>query len=636
MLTRFRTNEPATFAHVDYRPDIDGIRAMSILSVVGYHAFPDMVPGGFVGVDIFFVISGFLITRIILDQLASDSFSVVRFYQRRIRRIFPALVVVLAATYALGWVILLPPDFARLAENIVGGAGFFANLLQLRDANYFTPDAATNPLLHLWSLGIEEQFYIFWPLLLILLANLRGHFAPVIILIALLSFGANTYLIADHQTIAFYSPITRAWELLAGALLVHREGWLSRDRPLQNLRAIIGVVLIAIAIVVLDKSSKYPGWGAILPVSGAMLLIGTQHSFLNQSLLSNRIVVFVGLISYPLYLWHWPILTYVNIIKAGSPTQLELLLCVVSAFLLSWATYRFIEQPAKRRPGAAASLSVSLAGIAAVAVATVIGSGFEFRFPEAIREISSVRMDEASFRPGCFLQPTEDVSHLTESACIEQGSGPLVFIWGDSTAAALYSGLKTEQQTISFRIAQFTASSCKPILDYAPPGRPYCEQINERILRLVSQSSPEILLLHGIWNPSMDFQKLRTTIERLKTLSVGRIVILGSPPQWGKRGLPQIALNDFRFRHILVPVRIIDQLIGSEADASLAKFATEVGVEYISAWHAFCNASGCLTRVGSSGADLVASDPVHLTKKGSAFLVSSISQQLFYGRPISQ
>jgi peptidoglycan/LPS O-acetylase OafA/YrhL len=629
MLKRFQISEPATFKNLEYRADIDGIRAMSILSVVGYHAYPDMVPGGFVGVDIFFVISGFLITRIILDRLACDSFSVVSFYQRRVRRIFPALVVVLVATYAAGWVILLPSDFSRLAESMVAGAGFFANFLQLREANYFAPDAATNPLLHLWSLGIEEQFYIFWPLLLMLLAKWKRSGGIAVFFIALVSMGTNIYLVSDHQTVAFYSPITRAWELLAGALLVNRKDWLSRDLSLQNIKAVVGVVLIVIAIVVLDKSSKYPGWGAILPVAGAMLLLDARHSFLNQSLLSHRVVVFIGLISYPLYLWHWPILTYVSIIKAGTPTQLEVLLCVVSAFLLSWATYRFVERPTKGRLGAAAGLSVGLAGIAAVAAATVIGSGFEFRFPNEIRQISSVRTDEASFRPGCFLQPTEDVSHLAESACVEQGSGPLIFVWGDSTAAALYAGLKAEQQTLSFRIAQFGASSCKPILDYAPRGRPYCEEINKRILTLVSQSSPDILLLHGLWSQPTDFEKMRATIARLKTLSVGRIVILGSPPQWGKRGLPQIALNDFRFRHVLVPMRIIDQIFGAEADAELAKFATEAGVGYISAWHAFCDASGCLTRVGSSGADLVAADPVHLTKKGSVFLINSISLQLF-------
>jgi peptidoglycan/LPS O-acetylase OafA/YrhL len=635
-LTRFREAErPAASAYITYRPDIDGIRALSICAVVSYHAFPNFVPGGFVGVDVFFVISGFLITGIILNKLASDSFSILSFYQRRIRRLFPALVVVLVSTYALGWAILLPSDFTQMGENELAGAGFFANLLQLREANYFAPAAATNPLLHLWSLGIEEQFYIFWPLLLVAIARLKRSGAIVVFVLAALSMGANLYLVSNNPTIAFYSPITRAWELFAGASLVYRMGALPRDQQFPNVKAIVGVVLIAIAIFTLDKSSKYPGWGATLPVAGTMLLLSARQSFFSKSILSNPAVVFVGLISYPLYLWHWPILVYVGILKLGTPTQLENLLCVILAFLLSWATYRFIEQPIRRRPGVVATLSVSMIAIAAVAVATVLGSGFPFRFPEAIREITSVRMDATSFRSGCFLQPTEDASHLNESACIEQGSGPVVFIWGDSTSVVLYAGLKAEQQTRSFRIAQFGASSCRPIRGYSPPGRPYCEQINERIIEIIRRTPTEILLLHGVWSTPKDFEKLAETIKLLKTTPVRRIIILGSPP-WTKRGLPQMALNYFRLHHTLLPLRITDQLIGSETDAALAKFSADVGVEYISAWHAFCDANGCITRTGSSGADLVAVDSDHLTKAGSLFLIRSISQQLFAPSAVSK
>lgn len=623
-------------ASATYRPDIDGIRALSIWAVVSYHAFPDLVPGGFVGVDVFFVISGFLITGIILNKLASDSFSILNFYQRRIRRLFPALVIVLASTYALGWFILLPSDFIHLGENELAGAGFFANLLQLREANYFAPAAATNPLLHLWSLGIEEQFYIFWPLLLVPLARLKRRGATVVLLLATLSMGANLYLVSNNPTSAFYSPMTRAWELFAGALLVYRLAPLVGEQQFPNLKAAVGILLIVIAIFGLDKSSKYPGWGAILPVAGTMLLLSSRQSFLNKSILSNPAVVFIGLISYPLYLWHWPILVYVNILKFGTPSQLETLLCVILATLLSWATYRFIEQPMRRRPGVVGSLSVSMIGIAVFAVATVLGSGFPFRFPEAIRDLSLVRTDAASFRPGCFLQATEDASYLNESACVEQGSGPLVFIWGDSTSAVLYAGLKAEQQTRSFRIAQFGASACRPILGYAPPGRPYCEQINESIIGFIRENPTEILVLHGVWDTPKDFQKLAATIQLLRTTPVRRIVILGSPPWWTKRGLPHLALNYFRMHHTLLPLRITDQLPGSDSDAALAKFSADVGVEYISAWHAFCDANGCVTRTGSSGANLVAFDSDHLTKAGSEFLIQSISQRLFEPSAISK
>ncbi len=201
-----------------YRPDIDGLRALSILLVVGYHAAGSFIPGGFIGVDVFFVISGFLITRIILAQMAAGTFSLAGFYARRVRRIFPALLIVLTVTYLIGWFVLLPEAFALLGKNIVAGVLFVSNLFQLTQVGYFAPDASENPLLHLWSLGIEEQFYIFWPPLLLALTTSRRQ-QWWIAGIAALSFGASLLIFFGFKEWSFYSPIPRAWELLAGALI---------------------------------------------------------------------------------------------------------------------------------------------------------------------------------------------------------------------------------------------------------------------------------------------------------------------------------------------------------------------------------------------------------------------------------
>src|SRR6267142_2605869 len=210
-----RMGQPAS-----YRPDIDGLRAVSILLVVGYHAHPWLVPGGFIGVDIFFVISGFLITRIILTQIKARAFSPAEFYARRIRRIFPALLVVLAVTYLIGWFVLLPGDFSLLGKSIAAGVAFVSNLFQLNQVGYFAPDAAENPLLHLWSLGIEEQFYIFWsPILLIMFGSYRRRFWMIGIAIA--SFGISLLIFFGYKEWSFYSPISRAWELLAGGIVAN-------------------------------------------------------------------------------------------------------------------------------------------------------------------------------------------------------------------------------------------------------------------------------------------------------------------------------------------------------------------------------------------------------------------------------
>jgi peptidoglycan/LPS O-acetylase OafA/YrhL len=266
-------------ADTHYRADIDGLRAVSILLVVGYHAQPWLVPGGFIGVDIFFVISGFLITRIILTQAKAGTFSSLAFYARRVRRIFPALIVVLAATYLIGWIVLLPDGFASLGESTAAGVGFVSNLFQLRETGYFAPDAAENPLLHLWSLGIEEQFYIFWPLLLVLLFATKNRRIWIAALAAV-SFGVSLMIFLGYKEWSFYSPLSRAWELLAGGLLASRivEGPQQQTSPLRdNLVSAAGIAAIVAAAAALDRQSLFPGIWAVAPVLGAVLILGRHR-----------------------------------------------------------------------------------------------------------------------------------------------------------------------------------------------------------------------------------------------------------------------------------------------------------------------------------------------------------------------
>lgn len=619
--------KPAYFADTiaaGYRPDIDGLRAVSILAVVWYHAFPDLVPGGFVGVDVFFVISGYLITSIIVGELATNSFSILSFYQRRIRRIFPALIVVLATSYVAGWFILLPLDFKLLGDNLVGGAFFFANFVQLRGQDYFAPDAATNPLLHLWSLGIEEQFYIFWPLLLAVLHSSRMRMI-VIAGIAIASLVANLALVGDHQAVAFYSPATRAWELLAGALLARPKAGddaILRGIP-DNIKGWLGLLLIALAIALLDSTSKYPGWGALLPVAGAVLLLDARGSQVNRLLLSNRFMIFTGLISYPLYLWHWPVLTYLRILRDTVPTFLEKDLAVGLSFLLAWGTYIFVERPIRQRRNAVIALAPAMIALAAIGFLTTLGAGFDFRFPPEVREIATLTKENSGFRKNCFLETGENPDDRP-TRCVEKGSGPLIFVWGDSTAATLYPGLKAEQQHHSFRIAQFTSAACSPILGAAKA--PACIALNDETFAVIRNIKPDVVLLHAMWNEQTDFAGLRRTIAALKQAGIARIVVLGPGPLW-KRTLPFMLVNAYRFQHQL-PDRILRGVSGPEVDTLMAQFSKDEHVEYISAWRPFCNADGCLTRTGNSARDVVVWDIVHLSEKGSQFLASAIVNDL--------
>ena len=340
-----------------YRADIDGLRAVAILLVVGFHAFPEWIPAGFIGVDIFFVISGFLITSIIVDGLQHKQFGFAAFYARRARRIFPALLLVLALCFIAGWYLLLTDEFTALARHIAAGAGFVSNLQLWSESGYFDRAAESKPLQHLWSLGIEEQFYILWPLALYLVYRCGIPFIVLFASITGFSFLANIALIGHDPVEVFYSPVTRVWELSTGGLLaiVMRDAGQTRRTiaafPLlrADFFALSGIALIAIALAELNQIKPFPGWWAIVPVGGATLLIAAgPMATLNRHLLANRLAIGIGLISYPLYLWHWPLLTFLRLVSPHSIGALPRLAAIGAAVLAAIATYYLVESPLRR------------------------------------------------------------------------------------------------------------------------------------------------------------------------------------------------------------------------------------------------------------------------------------------------
>src|SRR6202171_3370058 len=328
-----------------YRPDIDGLRAIAVMLVVNFHAFPEAMPGGFIGVDIFFVISDFLITGIIVRELDQQRFSLLGFYNRRIRRIFPALIVVLCATLVLGWLWMLPAAYAQLGSDVFASAAFFANIALLLQSVYLDAESAKKPLLHLWSLGIEEQFYLFWPLLLMLAARVRLSIVAMASILGVGSFLLNVALIGSDPVATFYLPFTRAFALLAGAVLARGWNRVSQTSAASNLRASVGVALIAVAASVLDPHRAFPGWWAILPVTGAALLLSAPDAWFCRVGLASPPLVWIGLISYPLYLWHWPLLVFFAAIKFGPLTLPERELILLASALLAWETSWFVEGP---------------------------------------------------------------------------------------------------------------------------------------------------------------------------------------------------------------------------------------------------------------------------------------------------
>jgi peptidoglycan/LPS O-acetylase OafA/YrhL len=347
------------------------LRAVAVLAVVGFHAFPLSVTGGFVGVDVFFVISGFLISTIIFGRLERNAFSFTEFYGQRIRRIFPALLLILIACYSFGWLALLADEYKQLGKHIAAGAGFISNFVLWSESGYFENAAETKPLLHLWSLGIEEQFYVVWPLLLWAAWRMGFNLLTVTLLVAFASFVLNITETGKDAVAAFYSPQTRFWELLAGSLLAwfslykklefpkleHKlDCWLraagysctseaSGMSLLRNAQSIVGVVLIAIALLTITKREEsFPGW-ALLPTLGTVLVISAgAQAWANRVLLSNRALVGLGLISYPLYLWHWPLLSFARIIEGETVAGSIRIAAVLISVALAWLTYELVEK----------------------------------------------------------------------------------------------------------------------------------------------------------------------------------------------------------------------------------------------------------------------------------------------------
>jgi peptidoglycan/LPS O-acetylase OafA/YrhL len=601
-----------------YRADIDGLRALAVLAVLLFHAFPNVLPGGFIGVDIFFVISGYLITQIILAELDSGRFTAASFYARRMRRIFPALIIVLIATFALGWNYFLPPELSSLARNILASALFSANLMLLSEVGYFDIAAHLKPLLHLWSLGIEEQFYLVWPLLLWSLPRTRLQLATVVILAA--SFILNVAMIAHHPAETFYLPFTRAWELMAGAALAQAS---RIDNRYSNLFAAVGIAALALSLFWINAKTSFPGWAAAFPVAGAMLLIRSEGSLFNRIVLSNHNAVNIGLISYPLYLWHWPLLVFAELIKFDKPlTDLERGLVIGLAFFLAWLTYKLVERPIRSGRGIkfAKPLAASMAAIAVAAFAPATGYGPTI--PDRISKLVAVPDPFGGLRVGeCLL---EDGSKLDfASSCTDQ-KRPLILVWGDSTASTLINGFRHLQASRNFGIAQFTVSSCPPLLVKVDQVSDYCLDKNRKIVDLIGDNSPEVVILQAFWSSIDTEHNLRPTIEALRARNIRNIIILGPVPVWF-RGLPTAVTIHYRRTGALIPERTWLYVDHKSGDANMRKIAASLGVEYISARDALCDDHGCMTRIGDS---LVVRDTIHLTPTGSAFLIDSIAPQL--------
>lgn len=645
----------------EYRADVDGLRAIAIISVLIFHGFPTWLPGGFVGVDVFFVISGYLITSIILRSLYDSNFSILVFYERRIRRLFPVLVVVLLFTLIVGWFLLPPLDYKSLAKHTVGGAAFIANLMLAADSGYFSEVSDSNPLLHLWSLGIEEQFYLFWPLILWFFYWRKWPVFLGVLLCFFASLFYGVYLTKGNMQLAFYLPFSRFWELIAGAVLswISLQPWYktilksSVSGRVADALSVLALILFFLSLYLIDTNSLFPGWYALLPVTSAFLFIAAgRKALVNNYFLAHPFMVWVGLISYPVYLWHWPLLAYFNSFSYALNPGLQILVtfCLLAlSVFLGWLSYRYIEKPLRGGGfGRIKLIGLIFTMVVIASLATIVwaAQGVPNRIDHSLRQllVTDLRSAKwkATLRDGeCHNMYYHAPATLNDSMCLPKEKPSLV-LWGDSHAASLYEALRVWGEKNQIAIGQVTTDATAPYINASQRnnmGKTF-EQVAWRTIERLKESPPSVLMLHAFWvdhafgSDEYLSHQVENVLAHLRIhLPETKVLILGPVPNWKKT----VALNVFNYSVLhagteipsftsfgLIPAaQTIDKALQE-------RWTAESGINYLSAADYLCNDDGCLFRLGDELApdNMAYVDESHLGTNAAFWLVDKLGPSL--------
>lgn len=507
-----------TICNLKYRPEIDGLRALAITLVLGFHFFPSRIGGGFIGVDIFFVISGFLITRIIVSQLNSGIFSIFGFYEGRAKRLLPALLFVLILTGLAGFFLIDDARFMSLGKHLAGGIFFASNILLSGEAGYFDNDINTKFLAHLWSLGIEEQFYILLPIFFFLFRKISINSLVLIFILFFFSLSLNIYLIDVDKTFTFYSILTRMWELVAGsliALLLDNDKFKKFEvhrRQYSNFFSTIGLVIILVSVFSYNENILFPGWAALPPVIGTIFLIlSGNDSLINKRLFSNKLLIMIGKISYPLYLVHWPILTLTQYSLGGVllSRNFKISLLFISVFV-AWLIFRYIEAPV--RYGFYRNKKYTLFILAVFSIIVFSGgiliykeNGYPGRNLPIKTDIdffdqsnsASAQNCLAKFFPKNILSSNLDIPDM----CSSNTLNPEILLIGDSHAGHYYSGLIGSD----LKIAIIWNGGCYPGAEF----REKCSRKSKAILNYINNSpNVKLVLLSSYMNAYLNERNL--------------------------------------------------------------------------------------------------------------------------------
>jgi peptidoglycan/LPS O-acetylase OafA/YrhL len=623
----------ATKKKVAYRADIDGLRAVAVALVVLSHlGIPHMV-GGFVGVDIFFVISGYLITGNIAREIASGKFSILNFYERRFRRIVPALLGVLIATTVLAYLVFLPQELVRYAQSLLAALFSYSNLyFYSRNLGYFSV-TYSNILLHTWSLGVEEQFYLFIPVCMVLAATRTNGMRWMTGVAASASFFLAAYMAFRNRDLAFYMPYTRAWELLFGSFLALGMLPLPKSRWVREAMTASSLLLIAICALLYKATTPFPGITALLPCTAALMLImvGEQGRTSLNGFLSWRPIAFVGTISYSLYLWHWPLVVMVKLgvvygIRAGTVAGDAFV--VVASLILAALSWRFIEQPF--RSGQFKRLSqrkvFALAGACAaifsvVAVIIQFKHGFPSRFPLEARQISTYMDVLPKMQTGtCFIET--GFADFNKAACLNKVTHQKnVLLFGDSHAAALWWGLK--ENLPSMNILQATLAACPPT--FGSYRRSGCSQMRRYIYETyLPQNRVDAVILSQRWTSIEDLKPLLPGLDWLRDRGIP-VFVIGPVPEY-TAPLPFLLALGIRWHDSgLASRNRIAEMQQLDGELS-SRLHDKPGVTYASVWQAVCSQQACAEYAGRSEKVPLLADVDHLTNEASIDVIRKLQQ----------
>lgn len=612
---------------IKYRPDIDGLRTVAVLPVVIYHlGIKKLASGGFVGVDVFFVISGFLITGIIYNSVINGRFSVYDFYYRRIRRIMPAVSVVYIASIILSLILLFPTEQWMVSKSIVSSILFSSNIFFYSVADYFDEASKLSPVIHTWSLSVEEQFYFFVPPLM-LLAFRFGTTAVrwALVLVAAASFIAAVLYIGHDASAVFYLLPFRAWELLAGSLLAIGLISAPQSRMAAEGTATLGIVLITATVLFLTPAIDFPGWAALPPVLGAALIIyagGGEHRTVVGRLLSWQPVRFIGMISYSLYLWHWPVIVFYPYIF-GNPDHLDRVIMLVASFILAVLSWRFVEQPFRHAPqGHERSRTYKFAGaamatIAAAALVVPLTLEHINPMPPQVEQVLAQQTHSSdSWREGrCFLTShAVPFSGFDKAACLRIEKGRRnVLLLGDSHAAQYYPALVGAFPGVNW--LQANASGCRPVASGQFDDR--CRQMMRYMTEdFLGRRQPlDAIVIAGRWTPA-DVPAMGKLLTRLKGQGY-RLIVIGPVPEYSQ-SLPRLVAAG-----IVNPSFKIDSYIdGSikQVDLNLKQVVESAGASYISPYDTLCP-SRC--KIWAAKGQVAQFDYGHLTRAGSDLIVKT-------------